>query len=146
MSSTDPPSEAEVQIRDDDGNPLQLTLNGDGTDRTVRVLVPAHGAVTLKSSGDGSVQTGAIRVTADRPLSGFVLFDAGTGGVAGVGESAPLLHSRSPVETGSGVNSGIAVMGLGKDQILDPELRSGAGEILARASLLWGEIGTGPSS
>ena len=79
--------------------------------------IAGGGGAIFVSDGEGLVVTGSVTVSADRPLSGVVLFDGGAVklGVAGVGSSEPLAGFRAPTESRSGdaaVRTGVAVVNL----------------------------------
>lgn len=157
LESQDLPGEAEgasaavsavIEISDDDGNPLDVGLNGEAVPGRTTVQIPPGGTVRLTSDGQGPLQLGSVIVTVgwaaaspsqlDRTpkVSGFVLFRASSG-VAGVGAS-PLSRKLSvPVQTAPGLDSGIALMNPGRSQTIQLELRDeqGAIQALAQTSL-----------
>lgn len=131
------PENASIEINDDRGNPLTVDLNGVPVLGRKDVVIPANGALTLKTDGQGPIQTGAVMVSSDRKISGVILF-AGNAGTAGVGDSRPLRRFVAPMEIGPGINTGIALMGLGQDQTIQLELRDEQGNLVANGSVTLG--------
>ena len=113
---------AKLELLDDDGAPLNVTLNGEMVAGGTEIFpIPAAGAAVYASDGEGPVVPGSVTVTSDGPLSGVVLFDGGAlgVGVAGVGSSEPLVGFRAPVESRSGdtaIRTGVAVMNLDAEE------------------------------
>jgi hypothetical protein len=98
------PSQAALEINDNPGDPLFLSLNGIAV------------------------------VTSDAKLSGVILF-GGSLGLTGVADSKPLRKFVASMRTTAGINTGVAMMGLGQDQTVQLELRNQHGAVVARASL-----------
>ncbi|MGI8784554.1 MAG: SBBP repeat-containing protein [Acidobacteriota bacterium] len=126
-----------VEVNNDNGDPLAVSLNGEIVVGRKEIVVAPNGAVRLKTDGRGPLQIGSVTVTSDRKISGFVLI-GGSLGEAGFGQSKPLRNLVVPVETSSGVNTGIAVMGLGQAQTINFELWDSQGTLRARAGLTLG--------
>ncbi len=99
-----------IELRDDNGDLLQVDLNGAEVNGQLDLQIPAGGARVLKSDGAGAVQTGSVWVTSDRPLAGVILF-AGPTGVAGVGNGQLTRRFLAPIRgfASRGERTGIAV-------------------------------------
>jgi hypothetical protein len=78
-----------------------------------------------------------VTVSSDRKISGVILF-GGNAGTAGVGDSRPLKKFVAPMEIGPGINTGVALMGLGQDQTIQLELRDEQGNVVAKGILTLG--------
>jgi len=103
---------ATIFVRDDNGNPLTLKLNGQTVNGQMTVTIPVNGLKTISSDGKGAIAVGSVTVTADRAVSGTLVYGS-VFGTAGVGSSAELCKGFiAPMETNSvsGVDTGIAVM------------------------------------
>ena len=113
---------ARLSLRDREGNPLLVDLNGDEIMGELEAAVDPSGLLALQTDGSGNLAVGSLTVQSDRPLSGVVVF-GGSIGLAGVGHSPPLpLGFLAPIETrrnngGYQVNTGIAVMNLDAEPV-----------------------------
>ena len=108
------PAQAEIRIRDGEGNPLATDLNGSPVEEAHSLAIPAGGLRRLVSDGQGELEVGSVEVLSDRPLGGVILF-GGSIGLAGVGNSLPTdIGFLAPVERrlAAEINTGIAVMNL----------------------------------
>ena len=144
LFNLDPDLEADVTLvlRDNEGNPLSVDLNGVSGQTTA--LIPAGGLRRFKTDGLGNLATGSVRVSSDRPVAGVILF-GGTVGLAGVGNSvAQPIGFVAPIETNTGaeVDTGIAVVNL-EDRLvsLSLELADGSGVVLASAQAVLSGLG-----
>lgn len=126
-----------VEINDDNGNPVTVDLNRSVVNGKTEIVVPASGLAILKTDGAGPLQAGSVVVTADTDVAGFILFSSSIG-TAGVGASEALTKFVAPVEVAPGINTGIAVMGLGRNQTIQLELRDQQGTVVARANAVLG--------
>ena len=125
---------ATIEMNDDSGNPLGVALNGSPTPGRYDVVIPANAAVTLKTNGQGPIQTGSVTVSSDARLSGVILFN-GSIGLSSGPDSRPLKKFSAPVRGGPGTYTGIALMGLGQDQVVGFELRSQEGNLVAKTNV-----------
>ncbi|HEY3128443.1 MAG TPA: SCE4755 family polysaccharide monooxygenase-like protein [Acidobacteriota bacterium] len=123
-----------IEVNDDAGNPLSVNLNGAIVAGRQDVVIPANASITLRTDGQGPIQTGSVMVSSDVKLSGVILF-GGSIGMTGVADSKPLKKFVAPIRVATGVNTGVALMGLGKDQTVHLVLRTQQGNLVARASL-----------
>ena len=101
-------------LRDDQGAPLTVDLNGTQIDGEVDIVIPPGGLRTFQSDGVGPQSVGWVTVTSDLQLAGVILF-GGTVGVAGVASSDELPTGFvAPIETNTQdvINTGIAVVNL----------------------------------
>ena len=127
-------AEAMIEIHDDNGLPMTVDLNGAEVAGLLEdVNIPASGVVALATDGIGELQTGSVVVKSDREISGVILFDGA--GVAGVGSSQRLRRFRAPMRSGPGLNTGIALMNLGDQQVIEMDLRNGSGDLISKGSL-----------
>ncbi|MCY3778542.1 MAG: hypothetical protein OXH11_21410 [Candidatus Aminicenantes bacterium] len=111
---------AKLELRGGDGAPLNVALNGEMISGETGVFtIAAGGGAVYASDGQGPVVAGSLTVHSDGPLSGVVLFEGATLGVAGVGNSEPLAGFRAPAENRSGdklIRTGVAVMNLDAEE------------------------------
>jgi Tol biopolymer transport system component len=133
---------AQVNFRDESGNPLTVDLNGNEVNGELEGLVDPSGMLALQTDGSGDLVVGSLTVQSDWPLSGIVVF-GGSIGLAGVGHSPPLPQGfLAPIETrGSGggyqVNTGLAVMNLEAEAVtLNLTLRDQSGHAIDTAQLV----------
>ena len=80
-------SMATVILKDDDGGPLSVDLNGAVVDGEMQVTIPATGVLVLRSDGLGPVTAGSITVRSTQPVNGVVFFGGSTG-LAAMGHRA----------------------------------------------------------
>ena len=125
-----------ISLRDDDGNPLTVNLNGQQVDGELSVILAPGGVLRFKSDGIGPLISGSVTVGAENDVDGVILFGGDTG-LAGVGASPGFEHGFvAPIETSlDGTNAGIAFMGLGEATLLDVTLRDVNGQALLNAEL-----------
>ncbi len=127
LTALDPTADSMVTIRlkDDDGGPLSVDLNGEVVAGLLETSIPAGGLVTFQTDGRGPLQAGSVLVESDRPLSGVILF-GGSVGLAGVGKSAVLEEGFSaPMEANvaTGVDTGVAAVNIeGQEVTLELQL------------------------
>ncbi len=119
-------TKATISLKDDDGNPLTVNLNGQRVAGELSVILPPGGVLRFKSDGIGPLITGSVTVGAENEVDGVILFGGDTG-LAGIGNSPGFEHGFiAPIETDvDGTNTGIAFMGLGEATLLDVTLRDG---------------------
>ena len=129
---------ARILFRDDDGDPLDVTLDGVPVNGETEVEIPANGLSTLNSNSDGPVQAGSVSVIADVQLSGSIVF-GGPQGLAGVGSSLASevgFAVSAQSNDDAGTNSGIAVVNLEDRPVtLSLVLYDAQGAPIARGSL-----------
>ena len=146
LFNLDPDLEANVTLvlRDNEGIPLSVDLNGEPVSGQMTALIPAGGLRRFRTDGLGDLATGSVRVSSDRPVAGVVLF-GGTDGLAGVGSSETQpIGFVAPIETnpGSGINTGIAVVNLEESSVnLTLQLADGDGAVLASAQAVLSGLG-----
>ncbi len=139
----------QVDILDDDGQPLQVGIAGESGDEarpaiadassqvsSVQFSVPARGAVTVSTDGQGDVVVGSAVVTPDSTLGGVVRFELPGIGIAGVGASPSLSRFIVPVRRESGgINTGIALYNTESIAVtLDLTLRDQQGQTLSNGT------------
>lgn len=116
LFNLDPRGVATVRIllRNDQGGPLTVDLNGVVVTGETTVTIPIAGLRILKTDGIGDVLSGSVTVLSDRALAGVIVFGGGFG-LSGVGSSQALAGGFvAPVETNTaeGTSTGFAVMNL----------------------------------
>ena len=139
--------EANVKLilKNDDGEPLSVDLNGEVVTGEKSLVIPAGGLRVLSTDGLGDQLIGSVTVCSDRALAGVILF-AGGAGVAGVGSSAVLDRGFvAPMQrrVAEGLDTGIAVMNLEEDEevALDLELFNTEQKLLATARITLAGMG-----
>ena len=123
-----------AEFRDQQGQFLEVDLNGQIVSGQTVFPIPPGGVRSFRTDGVGPLRAGSVQISSDVQISGVVLF-GGSVGLAGVGASEPLRAFVAPIETAPGLNTGIAIMGLGHDQTVQLELRDDEGRLVATASL-----------
>lgn len=133
-------SQAHVRLllRDDQGAPLTVDLNGQPSNGERDLTIPPGGLAVLGTDGEGDFSVGSATVCSDQYLAGTILF-SGEVGVAGVGAS-PLIRKgfRAPMErrVEEETNTGLAIVNLAAQSLtLDLQLVDPDGSILASAEL-----------
>lgn len=94
-------------LKSDSGGPFGFPA---ALQSSVNFTVPALGATTISTDGQGSLLAGSAVVIAESLLGGVIRFDLPGFGVAGVGESRPLRGFIIPVRRrAGGINTGVAI-------------------------------------
>ncbi len=140
----------EVVLTNDDGLPfapnLEVTGGIDVRVEGSRVFfsLPALGAMTISSDGQGEVIAGAASIRTNGGFGGLVRFSLAGIGSTGVAGSQAVSGFVTPVRrTASGINTGIAVHNLGDDPVdIELTLLDQQGEEIA-ASTIQGLPGRG---
>ena len=146
LLNLDPDLEANVTLvlRDDEGSPLTVDLNGEPVSGQMTALIPAGGLRRFRTDGLGDLATGSVRVSSDRPVAGVILF-GGTDGLAGVDSSVTQpTRFMAPMEinTGSEINTGVAVLNLEESSVdLTLQLTDGDGAVVASAQAALSGLG-----
>ena len=126
-----------VLVKDDGGDPLNVSLSGINTSEGVLTrVIPAAGLTLLKTSQNAPLAVGSVTVCSDTPIGGVILF-GGSLGVAGVGASLRLTQGFAApmqVDQSSGTSTGVAIVDLGADTTLDLTLLDGNGQMQAEAT------------
>ncbi len=135
---TSAPAQTKIILRDGEGQPLSVDLNGNLVEGELSLEIPAGGLRALATDGLGPQVVGSVTVCSDRPLAGVILF-GGVVGLAGVGASSELPNGFvAPIETNETdqINTGIAVVNL-LDQMatVDLQLCDTEGNTLATGQL-----------
>ena len=139
LFNLDPDMEATVRmiLKDNDGNPLSVNLDGELVTGEKTIMIPAGGLRSFKTDGLGDLLEGSVTVLSDKAVAGVILFGGPTG-LAGVGSSVAQPDGfTAPMETNStsGINTGIAVMNLEEGAVsLDLQLCDREGAVLASAA------------
>ena len=146
LFNLDPDLEANLTLvlRDNEGNPLTVDLNGEQVSGQMTAVIPPDGLRRFRTDGLGDLVTGSVRVSSDRPVAGVVLF-GGTDGLAGVGSSVVRptgFVAPMEISTGSEINTGIAVANLEDVLVsLSLELVDGDGAVVASAQAALSGLG-----
>ncbi|MEE8586850.1 MAG: hypothetical protein V3T83_18570 [Acidobacteriota bacterium] len=109
----------QLLLRDGDGSPLSVVLNGQAVNGQLSLEIAPQGIVVLQSSGQGALQTGNVTVTSDQPLAGVIVF-GGSEGRAGVAGSLALPNGfAAPMQSDAalGIRTGVALMNLEDEQV-----------------------------
>ena len=95
----------------DDGNDLNLGLEGEAAASQRDFNIPPLGSFELDTDGAGDLTPGAARVLGDLPVGGVVRFSIPGLGIAGVGNSLLVDSFMTPVvrDTETGLSTGIAI-------------------------------------
>ena len=130
---------AQITLRDDDGAPLTVDLNGETVLGDKEVEIVASGLEVLKTDGVGDLVVGSVSVTSDQPLAGVIIFSGSAVGTAGVGSSAAYekgFVAPMEVNTGSSIQTGVAMMNLETEELpLTAELLGADGTLLDTVNL-----------
>ena len=135
-SSTD--TTALLELTDNEGNPLVVTIPGLGTDSRFTIQLAAGATRILQTNGAGNLATGAATVTSLAKIgvsSIFTLYDPAGNYLseAGVGSSLPLTEFVLPVDTTGVFNTGLALFNAGTaDAVITLILRGTNGAEAAR--------------
>ena len=131
------PANLRVLVKDDGGDPLNVSLSGINTTEGVLTrVIPAGGLTLLKTSQQAPLAVGSVTVCSDTPIGGVILF-GGSLGVAGVGASPRLTQGFAApmqVDQSSGTSTGVAIVDLGAGTTLDLTLLDGNGQMQAEAT------------
>jgi hypothetical protein len=135
---------ATLTIRDAEGDPVTVDLNGQEVSGLLEETVDPAGVLSLQTDGLGDLSVGSVTIRSDWPLAGHIIF-GGAAGLAGVGQSPPLTSTfLAPVETraNGGIRTGIAVMNLEPEAVtLSIELFDDRGVSLAETQVTLPEKG-----
>ena len=86
LFNLDPDMEATVRmiLKDNDGNPLSVNLDGELVTGEKTIMIPAGGLRSFKTDGLGDLLEGSVTVLSDKAVAGVILFGgtdrAGRGG------------------------------------------------------------------
>ncbi len=130
------PANVTIELKDSDGNPLVVDLNGAVEAGQLEAALPAGGLRRFRTDGLGDLVAGSVKVTSGAPIAGVVLF-GGTIGLAGVGSSDALSNGfAAPMESRTDhVDTGIASVNLQEESTeLTLQLCDAAGTLLATIS------------
>jgi len=135
---SDSPAQVTLLLKDDDGNPLAVDLNGEEVNGEKSINVPAGGLSILETDGVGPLIVGSASVRSDRAVAGVIVF-GGSAGLAGVGSSHVMSGGfLANMETNSALelNTGLAVMNLESTAVtVELTLEDTNGSRLARGQL-----------
>ena len=127
-----------IILKDDDGNPLTVDLNGEVVEGEKDLVIPPGGLSLQRTDGQGPLTVGSVTVCSDRAVAGVILF-GGSAGLAGVGISHVMAKGFvAPIESNraEATNTGIAVKNLESGQMtLQLALCDSDGNLLATAEL-----------
>jgi hypothetical protein len=129
FNNTDVDTSALLELTNDSGQPLTMTIAGLGTDSEFTIQLPAGGSQILQTDGLGSLVAGAAVVTSAAKIGVsaiFTIYDRNGKYVteSGVGSSEPLNSFVLPVDTTGSFNTGLALFNLsGADAVITMTLR-----------------------
>ena len=125
-----------VKLRDGDGNPLQVAINGVAEEGSFEFEIAGRGVGFFATEGAGELVRGWVEVEADLPLGGTILF-AGGFGVAGVGGVEAMARFLVPIESDAvgQIQTGVALANPNSSPLeVTLTLRDGEGELVAGGS------------
>ncbi len=134
FNATTTASNAVIEIRDDAGDWISTTLNGETVTGRTSVYLPPNGSTTLAGSAAGPLQVGSVTIRSIVPLGGYLLYH-GSNGLAAVHSSQRVSGFRSPVRFGDGLSTGLALMGFDEAQTIELELIDESGQTVAAADI-----------
>ncbi len=79
-----------VELRDSQGRPLEVSINGARVAGIYPFSLAAGGSIWLQTDGNGPLMTGSVRIASDIPVHGSLIFS----GYLGLGGTAPVRPSR----------------------------------------------------
>jgi len=126
---------ASLDLTNDEGNPLVVTIDGLGTGSQFKIQLPAGSSQFLQTDGLGGLVVGGGKVTAAASIGVsaiFTVYDSVGSYMteAGVGSSEPLSSFVLPVDVTGLFNTGIALMGVGGGDVsITTTLRSADGQL-----------------
>jgi hypothetical protein len=120
FNNTDANANAVLQMTDDGGNPLTMTIPGYGTNSTLTVQLPAGTSRMLQTDGQGDLAKGAATVTSETSICVSAIFSVydSNGNFqteTGVGSTSPLTDFMLPVDTTGSFNTGLALVNNGTE-------------------------------
>jgi len=141
FNNTDADASALLQLTDDNGQPLTMTITGLGANSQFTIQLPAGSSQILQTDGLGNLVAGAAVVTSAANIGVsaiFTIYDRNGNYVteSGVGSSEPLNSFVLPVDTTGLFNTGLALFNFGgADAAITMILRGTDGQQAATASL-----------
>jgi hypothetical protein len=142
FNNTNADATASLQLTDDNGNPLVVTIPGLGTGSQFSIPLAAGGSRIVQTDGTGSFVTGAATVTSTGGIGVsaiFTIYDLSGNYLteSGVGSSGPLTEFVLPVDTTGVFNTGLALFNTGlADASYTLILRGTNGVEVSRTQLL----------
>jgi hypothetical protein len=133
FNNSSTPVTADLDLTDDNGNPLRMTITNYGTDSSFSVDLPAGSSKMLQTDGQGNVVQGAATVTTNASIGVsaiFSIYDSHNNYVTetGVGGSQPQQTFILPVDTTGFFNTGLALYNPGSsDAAITLTLRNTGG-------------------
>ncbi len=102
-----------MELTKDDGSPLSVTIPGRGTGSSFSFALQNGKSLFLQTDGNGSLSTGAARITSDVPIGAtsiFTVYDVGGNfqTEAGVGDSPALTQFTLPADLTGNFDTGVA--------------------------------------
>ena len=141
FNNTDADTTTSLQLTDDNGNPLTVTIPGLGTNSQFSISLTAGACRILQTDGSGNLATGSATVASAIAIGVsaiFTIYDPNGNYVteAGVGSSNPLSEFVLPVDTTGFFNTGLALFNAGGvDASITLILRNTSGQEVLRAPL-----------
>jgi hypothetical protein len=141
FNNGDTDTTALLELTNDNGLPLIMTITGLGAGSQFTIQLPAGASQILQTDGLGSLVSGAAVVTSAANIGVsaiFTIYDNNGNYVteSGVGSSAPLASSVLPVDTTGSFNTGLALFNFsGVDATITLILRDTNGQQVATAPM-----------
>jgi hypothetical protein len=141
FNNGDTDTTALLELTNDNGLPLIMTITGLGAGSQFTIQLPAGASQILQTDGLGSLVSGAAVVTSAANIGVsaiFTIYDNNGNYVteSGVGSSAPLASSVLPVDTTGSFNTGLALFNFsGVDATITLILRGTNGQQVATAPM-----------
>lgn len=124
LATTGGPTSGSIHFFDLMGDPIDPaavvgTIHGPGqiNGMAVDFEMPELGDLTVTTTGQGELVQGSAEVTSDGQLAGVIRFQISNVGSAAVGPSDVCSEYLSPVRLQGGVNTGMALLNPGEEEI-----------------------------
>ena len=124
-------ADGQLGFLDDNGNQLELSLNGQPAAFSVPFNISPGGGAVFTTDGQGDVIVGSARATLTGGVVGGVLrFFIPAAGLAGVGATSPIGSAIIPVRRSvvNDLSTGVAVASTGESATLNCVLRDRGGD------------------
>jgi hypothetical protein len=122
FNNSDVDTNAVLELMDDNGNPLMVTIPGFGTDSSFTIPLTAGATRFLQTEGSGNFVSGSATVTCPTKIGVsaiFTIYDSAGNYLteSGIGSSTPLSEFVIPVDTTGQFNTGLALMSVGNGDV-----------------------------
>jgi len=122
FNNSDVDTNAVLELMDDSGNSLMVTIPGFGTDSSFTIPLTAGATRFLQTEGSGNFVSGSATVTCPTKIGVsaiFTIYDSAGNYLteSGIGSSTPLSQFVIPVDTTGQFNTGLALMSVGNGDV-----------------------------